>query len=355
MSFRENIKYSKGYQKNLHKCLKKNGKSKQTLTGRTQLTASGLNTIGVKATLSRVTVHLDSQLHCTFCGLGFPLQPYLTSTGKTDSPPHTLSPCLLRTFSCFPFCGAVLARPPLCPGAAGWCCQQSQRGGEGAALQASPASSAPGPIPSPIARGQLLQLQRFYSRVRWPHGTGWETCGIPQPPQQAARHHPLPARRQPRQDQDSLPIVIIFALRRDLSHAAATTCLQGTKAMKTRLTKPACELFCLAWICHTSQLADALAGHTVSSNTGNAFPSASEWPKCVFSVRGLVLTKLLCIRRYHCCKNSKTTHVVALLLYFFSHGKQVSQIKLFVCTAGDVWPACVAFGLLLGLLLSSGS
>lgn len=200
-------------------------------------------------------VHLDSS--CTAPSVGWASHCSLTSPprGKLIIPHHTHSPSLAAAyFLLLPLFQWSYRMPPALPGQQDPTVSRASITREDAAVQVSPASSSPCPIPSPIARGQLLQLQRFYSHVRWPHGTSWETCGIPQAPphQEAARHHLLHTRRQRRQAQDSLPIVIIFALRRDLSHAAATICLQDTKAMKTRLTKPVCELFSLAWTCHTS-------------------------------------------------------------------------------------------------------
>lgn len=159
----------------------------QTLTGRRQLTASGLNTIGAKVTLNGVTVHLDSQLYCTFCGLGFPLQPYLTSKGKTDSP-HTLSPL---TFSCSPFPSEVTACPPFCLGSRtmllGGCSHARQP-----SLQLPLPHSLPHSTRPAVAAPTVLQPRRLADLM----AQAGRHVGHHKPPQhQAARHHPLPARR----------------------------------------------------------------------------------------------------------------------------------------------------------------
>lgn len=170
-------------------------------------------------------------------------------------------------------------------------------------------------------------------------------------------HHNPPARRQRRQSRDFLPIVIIFALRRDLSLAAATTCLQDTTAMKTRLTKPARELFSLARVCRTSPLTYTLAGPAVSGSPWQSLPSQ---PTPVFPVRAQALTPLPPSRIYRCCRSSTTAPVVPLFLstvwfFFLLPGKTSFQKKLSLPSLRAAWPVHEAWGLLLGFLLSPGS
>lgn len=215
--------------------------------GSTQLTANGLNTIGTKVTLNRVMVHLGFQLHRSFCRLSFPLQASLLCKGKIvilpHYPPQALS--LVSAYFLWPplfqwgYClhhsawAAASLPPELAPP------RSLQTGCTAVPKRVIPVSCSPCAPSLPHSTwGQLLQLQRFYRRVHRPHGRSWETCQIP--------HAPPPPPRQWHQSQDSLPAVIIFALYRDLSHAAATTCLQDTKAMKTRLMKSVCEPFSLA-------------------------------------------------------------------------------------------------------------
>lgn len=218
--------------------------------GSTQLTANGLNTVGTKVTLNRVMVHLGFQLHGTFCRLPF------SPRGKSWSfptTPHRLSPQFLLTFSCHPFSSEVIACTAL-PGQQHPSSQSRHHPGacRRAALPSrsklSQFRALPVPLPSPIAceascysfngfidvyidlMAEAGRLVRYHKPT--PPNRQWDAT---------PRTH-----RQWRQSQDSLPTVIIFALYRDLSHAAATTWLQDTKAMKTRLMKSVCEPFSLA-------------------------------------------------------------------------------------------------------------
>lgn len=189
-------------------------------------------------------VHLGFQLHHTFCWLGFPLQACLLSEGKTviipHHHPHSLSP-VSDYFLPPPLFQWGYRLHPSGPGSSippaaweladGLCCP--------------PQASYPGfvplpaPLPSPTAHEASCYSFNGFINVYIDLMAEAGRC--------VGYHKPSPPRahRQWRQRQDSLPIVIIFALCWDLSHAAATSCLQDTKAMKTRLTKSVCEPFSL--------------------------------------------------------------------------------------------------------------